>query len=76
MGLRGADIKEMLIKENFDFKRLFSEHQSFEKRLDQLQGRSYLTSEEEREMTELKKKKLILKDQMQIFIEQYRARSS
>ncbi len=76
MGLSSANIKEMLIKENFDFKRLYSEHQNYEKRLGQLQGRSYLTSEEEREMTEMKKKKLNLKDQMQIFIEQYRARSS
>ena len=68
-----TDVKQKLIRENVEFKRLYDRHQDYEKRLDVLHGHVYLTSDEEREMAELKKHKLHLKDQMQILIEKFRS---
>jgi len=71
MTIDTAEVKELLITRNHEFKSLYEKHQSYEKRLSQLSKRNFLTSEEEREVTELKKRKLNLKDRMQMFIEEY-----
>lgn len=76
MVMSSADIKHKLITENIQFKRLFNKHQSYEKRLDDLNRHYHLTSEEEREMADIKKQKLQLKDRMQVMIEQYRFENS
>ena len=73
MALSSGDIKQILIEKSDEFKKLYDKHQNFEKRLSQLHGRLYLTSAEELEVTEIKKKKLNLKDRMQLHIERYRA---
>lgn len=72
MALNSSDIRDLLVKENNEFKRLHDQHQNYERRLDQLTKRSYLTTDEEFEISELKKKKLNLKDQMFAIIENYR----
>lgn len=74
MALNGSDIRDLLVKENNEFKRLHEQHQNYERRLDQLTKRSYLTADDEFEMSELKKKKLNLKDQMFAIMENYRVR--
>jgi uncharacterized protein YdcH (DUF465 family) len=74
MAMSFTDLKQRLISENREFAKLHEKHQDFEKRLDVLLGYSFLTSEEEREMAELKKQKLQLKDKMQLMIERYRTR--
>ena len=71
MALSSSAIKEVLAKENIEFKKLYETHKSYEKRLDQLIRRPYLSTAEEMEISELKKKKLILKDQMLVMMEQY-----
>ena len=76
MAMSSSGLKETLAKENQEFKQLYDTHQSYEKRLDQLNGRPYLSSDEEFEILELKKKKLIIKDQMHVMIEQYRRAAS
>jgi uncharacterized protein YdcH (DUF465 family) len=71
-----ANIREILLAKNIEFKRLHEKHQSFERRLDQLNKRTFLSAEEEREKMEIKKQKLNLKDQMQVHIERYRVENS
>jgi len=66
------EIKELLLKDNEEFRKTFEQHQQFEKRLDKLKAKSFLTNEEELEEKELKKKKLILKDKMYFLMTEYR----
>ncbi len=57
-------LKELMLNENADFRRLHDDHQACEKRLEGLQGKSFLNEEEKLEVRELKKRKLALKDRM------------
>ena len=75
MAMSTAEIKDTLIKESIDFKRIHEQHQDFERRLDQLIKRPFITAEEEREIIEIKKQKLLLKDRMQLAIDQFRIES-
>lgn len=65
--------KEYLIENNVEFRQLFEEHQTYEKKLDELIAKPFLSSEEQMEETIIKKKKLALKDQMQMLIYQHRS---
>ena len=76
MAIRSSAIKEVLTKENSEFKQLHETHQSYENRLNQLNSRHYLTADEEVEVSELKKKKLVLKDQMSFIMGQYKKQIS
>jgi uncharacterized protein YdcH (DUF465 family) len=51
-------------------------HQSYETQLRELRGKSYLSDQEQVEATVLKKKKLALKDHMQILIHQHQGERS
>jgi uncharacterized protein YdcH (DUF465 family) len=73
--MTSAEIKELLLQRDIEFKRLHDRHQGFERRLDQLNKRTFLSSDEEREKMEIKKQKLSIKDQMQLFIERYRVQN-
>lgn len=57
-------LRDELIKENQNFRELIQQHQSYEKRLTELAGLTYPNEEEQLEETNLKKKKLILKDEI------------
>ena len=70
--MSSAEIKDTLVKEDIEFKRLHEKHQGFERRLEELNKRVHLSSDEERERMVIKKRKLGLKDQMQFHIERYR----
>jgi uncharacterized protein YdcH (DUF465 family) len=65
-------LKELLLRENADFRRLHEEHQVCEKRLKDLQAKSFLTEEEKLEERELKKRKLALKDRMYLMMAEFR----
>jgi uncharacterized protein len=65
-------LKELMLRENADFRRLHKEHQACEKRLEDLQGKSFLTEEEKLEERELKKRKLGLKDRMYLMMTEFR----
>ncbi|MCB0271416.1 MAG: hypothetical protein KDD46_00225 [Bdellovibrionales bacterium] len=54
-----------LIKSDFEYKRLFEEHQDLEERLAELDKQKYLSLEEERLRKELQKKKLSGRDIME-----------
>ena len=69
---RDEEIKEHLISNNPDFKRLVEEHQSYDDKLRELANRPHVSGKEEIEEVQLKKKKLFLKDQMSRMIQQFR----
>jgi uncharacterized protein YdcH (DUF465 family) len=52
-------------RDNLDYEHLRLEHQTLEKRLEELKKKAWLTPEEELEGKRLKKLKLHLKDQME-----------
>jgi uncharacterized protein len=57
-------LKERLVRENAEFRRMHEEHQDYERRLADLTGKAFLSDSERLEERELKKKKLVLKDGM------------
>jgi hypothetical protein len=57
-------IKELLLRENAEFRRVHDDHQACEKALDTIRAKAYLSPAEADEERELKKKKLALKDRM------------
>lgn len=65
-------LKELLLRENADFRKLHEEHQDCEKRLEILQMKSYLSEQEKLEERELKKRKLALKDKMYLLMAESR----
>jgi uncharacterized protein YdcH (DUF465 family) len=69
--MKETEIKELLINNNAEFKRIYDEHQNYEKELDKFKEKHYLTNNEEILIKEIKKKKLRLKDKMQAMIENY-----
>ena len=66
-------VKEYLRNHSEDFRELFEQHQMYETELKQFTHRPYLSDQEQFRQTELKKKKLVLKDQMQLMINDYRS---
>ena len=51
---------------------LYKEHLSFEKQLEKLDRKPFLTREEEHERKELQKRKLLGKDKLEIILRKYR----
>jgi uncharacterized protein YdcH (DUF465 family) len=68
------ELKAHLMETNDEFRRLASQHLEYARKLEELQSRPHLTSEDEVEEIRLKKMKLRLKDQMEGIMSQYRAR--
>jgi hypothetical protein len=66
------EIRERLLRENEEFKKMFEEHRRHDERLTVLRGRSSLTDEEKLEESDLKKRKLALKDKMYRLMVGYR----
>ncbi|HEX3279890.1 MAG TPA: DUF465 domain-containing protein [Pyrinomonadaceae bacterium] len=65
MDVTTADLlKEELINQDPEFRELAREHTRYEERLSELSALAYPSDEEQLEEVTLKKKKLVLKDQM------------
>jgi uncharacterized protein YdcH (DUF465 family) len=64
-------VKEELIKENQIFRDLVQQHHNFEKRLTELAELTYPNDEELLEETTLKKKKLLIKDEIYAMIQEH-----
>lgn len=65
MDMNTADtVREELLKENQNFRELVQQHQTYERRLIELSALTYPNDDELVEETTLKKKKLLVKDEI------------
>jgi len=76
MMMKEEEIKEHLMSENPEFRRLVDEHKQYEGRLEELHNRHHMTDQDHLEEIQLKKKKLHLKDQMNSLIQKARTELS
>jgi uncharacterized protein YdcH (DUF465 family) len=66
------ELKELMARENPEFRKIHEDHQTCEKALDELQKRGVFDEKDRLLEKELKKKKLALKDRMYIMMSEYR----
>ncbi len=66
------ELKAHLMESNEQFRLLVHQHAEYSRRLEELEARPHLSSEEQVEEVKLKKIKLRLKDQMQEIMSRYR----
>ena len=72
MEMSGLDeVKEELMKENKAFRELVRQHHEYEERLTQLAELTYPNDDELLEETTLKKKKLSVKDEMYLMLQEH-----
>jgi uncharacterized protein YdcH (DUF465 family) len=69
-------LKEELINQDPEFRELAREHTRYEQRLSELSALAYPSDEEQLEEVTLKKKKLVLKDQMYSIMMQHQKTES
>ena len=67
-----TELRDQLLNTSEEYKRLVAEHKSYAEQLDQLSSRHHLNDEERMQEITLKKKKLMLKDQMYSMLQKYR----
>jgi uncharacterized protein YdcH (DUF465 family) len=72
MAIKDEDLIARLTKENEEFLRVKEAHAELAKQLDELEGKPYLTPQDEIDIKILKKKKLACKDKMEKILTQYR----
>ena len=67
------DLKYLLIQTNQEFRELASKHHSLDDRLHELEAKHYLSDNEQFEEVSIKKRKLQLKDRMEVILRNHRA---
>jgi uncharacterized protein YdcH (DUF465 family) len=67
-----TELREQLMRDNAEFRRLAEEHQSYDAQLENLNNKHFLSDEEQIQEKTLKKKKLLLKDQMYLMVQKFR----
>ena len=67
-----TQVRDQLLANNDEFRRLAQEHSQHSQRLDSLIQKKYLSEEEKLEEVRLKKLKLHLKDQMESLEQKFR----
>lgn len=72
MVTKEEELIERLMRENEEFSKVKQAHAQLAKQLEELEKKSFLTSQDEMEIKIIKKKKLALKDQMEKILVQYR----
>ena len=65
------EVKNLLLESDQQFRTLAEQHHQLDDRLHQLIDKHYLSATEQIEETNLKKKKLALKDQMESILREY-----
>ncbi|MBP1595098.1 MAG: hypothetical protein H6Q05_475 [Acidobacteria bacterium] len=66
-----AELRQQLLSRDEEFRKLAAEHQSYDEQLEQLSRRHHLSADERMQEITLKKKKLMLKDQMYSIVQRY-----
>jgi len=69
------EVREVLTRENDEYRRLRERHKGFEERLAALNAKAFLSEQEKLETTRLKKEKLQLKDRMTAIARDFLERS-
>lgn len=64
-------VRDELLRSNPTFRELVHQHQDFENRLSELQHLSYPNDDEQLEESTLKKKKLLVKDEIYAIMQQH-----
>ena len=64
-------VRDELLKSNPTFKELVNRHQSYEERLNELSALTYPNDDEQVEESTLKKKKLLVKDEIYAMMHDY-----
>jgi uncharacterized protein YdcH (DUF465 family) len=68
MAVSPQEVREMLMTRDADFQRLVQEHSQYENQIDVLSHQTYLNSEDLLLEIELKKRRLRVKDEMEILV--------
>lgn len=68
-------VRDFLLKENQTFRELVQIHEDYEKRLNELASLTYPNDEELLEEATLKKKKLVIKDELYAMMDEYSKKS-
>jgi uncharacterized protein YdcH (DUF465 family) len=66
------DLQTLLLETNEEYRRLASKHHELEDRLHELTHKHYLSDAEQIEEVTLKKRKLLLKDKMELILREHR----
>jgi len=66
------DLKHLLIETNQEYRELASKHHSLDDRLHELESKHYLSDAEQFEEISLKKRKLQVKDRMELMMRNFR----
>ena len=66
-----AELRQQLLSRDEEFRKLAAEHQSYDEQLEHLSRRHHLSADERMQEITLKKKKLMLKDQMYSIVQRY-----
>jgi len=72
MAVSPQEVREMLLARDADFQRLVQEHSQYENQLVVLSQQTYLNSEDLLHEIELKKRRLRVKDEMEILVSRRR----
>ena len=75
MNAQSQDLKEQLIQSDEEFHNLAVKHHELEDRLHELTSKHYLSQPEQVEETNLKKRKLQIKDRMEDILRRHREQS-
>ena len=67
------DVKNLLLREHDEYRQLAERHHELDDRLHELTEKHYLSDSEQVEESTLKKRKLALKDQMEMILRDYAA---
>jgi len=76
MSISDTELRERLMLENAEFRKLAAEHQACDQQLTELESKHYQSEEDKLTQKNLKKKKLALKDQMYAMMQEYRKGSA
>jgi uncharacterized protein len=70
--IREAELRERLLRDNEEYRKLAAEHQYYDDQLEDLANKHFLSEEEQLQEKTIKKKKLLLKDQMYLVLQKTR----